>query len=60
MKSEMRKRILEFNRERAKEKEKAEDLMTLIGALPLGIVRSLFKNEVCAAILKKYGIDEGK
>ena len=59
MKPEMRDRILAFNRARAADKEKADDLMTLLGALPPGQVKNLLKNETCAAILAKYGIGEG-
>lgn len=57
MKPEKRERILRFNRERAKDREAAEDLMTLLGALPPGQVKQLKKNSVCAAILEKYGIE---
>lgn len=59
MKPEMRNKILAFNRARAADKGKADDLMTLLGALPPGQVKQLLKNEVCAAILNKYGIGEG-
>lgn len=58
MKKELRDRIIEFNKARAKEKEKAEDLMTLLAALPPGQVKQLLKDEVCSAILAKYGITE--
>ena len=58
MKSERRKRIFEFNRRRAADREKAADMETLLGALPPGQVKQLLKNETCAAILKKYGITE--
>ena len=56
MRPEMRAKILAFNKVRAEEKEKADDLLTLLDALPPGQVRQLMKNETCAAILKKYGI----
>jgi len=56
MKPEMRKRIIAFNKQRAEDKEKAEDLLTLISALPPGQVKQLLKDETCAAILNKYGI----
>lgn len=59
MKPETRNKILAFNRARAADKEKADDLMTLLGALPPGQVKQLLKNETCAAILAKYGIGEG-
>lgn len=58
MKPEMRAKIIAYNRERAADKEKADDLMTLLSALPPGQVKNLLKNEACAAILRKYGIGE--
>lgn len=56
MKPELREKILKFNRERAADREKSEDMMTLLGALPPGQVKNLMKNETCARILEKYGI----
>lgn len=58
MKPEMRAKIIAYNRERAADKEKADDLMTLLAALPPGQVRKLMKDEKCAAILRKYVIKE--
>lgn len=55
MKPEMREKIIAFNRKRAKDKEKADDLMVLLSALPPGQVKKLLKDETCAVILKKYG-----
>ena len=49
-------KVLAFNRKRAEESEKANDLMTLLDALPPGQVKNLLKDETCAAILNKYGI----
>lgn len=60
MKPELRDKIIAFNRQRAIDKEKAEDFMILLGALPPGQVKQLFKDEVCAAILEKYGITSEK
>lgn len=57
MKPELRAKIIAYNREKAADKEKGEDLMTLLGALPPGQVKNLLKDETCAAILKKYGIE---
>lgn len=57
MKPELRAKIIAFNQARAEDKQKAEDLMTLLDALPPGQVKNLLKNETCAAILKKYGIE---
>jgi hypothetical protein len=56
MKPEMRAKIIDYNRERAADREKAQDLMTLLGALPPGQVKQLLKDDACAAILEKYGI----
>ena len=58
MKPEMRAKIIAYNRERAADKEKADDLMTLLAALPPGQVKNLLKDDVCAAILRKYGVEE--
>ena len=56
MKPELREKILKFNRERAADREKSDDMMTLLGALPPGQVKNLMKDETCARILEKYGI----
>lgn len=56
MKPELRARVLAYNKERAKDKEAAEDLMRLLSALPPGQVKNLFKDETCAEILSKYGV----
>jgi hypothetical protein len=53
---ERKKQIFEFNRQRAADAEKAQDLVTLLSALPPGQVKQLLKDEACAAILNKYGI----
>ena len=58
MKPEMREKIIAYNRDRAADREKADDLMTLLSALPLGQVKNLMKDEKCAAILRKYVIKE--
>lgn len=51
-------KVLAYNKERAADREKADDLMTLLAALPPGQVKNLMKNEACAAILRKYWIKE--
>lgn len=58
MNPEMRAKIIAFNKARAQDAEKANDLMTLLSALPPGQVKQLLKDETCAAILEKYGITE--
>ncbi|MGN0971459.1 MAG: hypothetical protein ACI4OY_05850 [Aristaeellaceae bacterium] len=58
MKPELRAKIIAYNRERAADKEKAGDLMALLSALPPGQVKNLLKDEACAAILRKYGLEE--
>ena len=54
----MREKIIAYNRDRAADREKADDLMTLLSALPPGQVKNLMKDEKCAAILRKYVIKE--
>ena len=51
-------KVLAYNLERAEAREKANDLMTLLAALPPGQVKNLLKDETCAAILRKYVIKE--
>lgn len=56
MKKELRDKIIKFNQAIAADKEKANDLMVLLDALPPGQVKQLLKDDTCAAILGKYGI----
>lgn len=56
MKPELREEIIAYNKAVAANKEKANDFMTLLGALPPGQVKNLLKDEVCGPILAKYGI----
>lgn len=51
-------KVLAYNKERDADREKADDLMTLLAALPPGQVKNLMKDEACAAILRKYVIKE--
>lgn len=51
-----RKEIFAFNKARAADAEAAEDLHTLLSALPPGQRKQLLKDETCAEILNKYGI----
>lgn len=53
-----KKKVLAFNQKRKDQDEKANDLMTLLSALPPGQRKQLLKDETCAAILEKYGITE--
>lgn len=56
MKPEKRDRILAYNRAVKADREKSNDLLILLGALPPGQVKQLLKDKTCAAILDKYGI----
>lgn len=56
MKEELRQRILTYNRAVAANADKANDLMTILGALPPGQVKNLLKDPVIGPILEKYGI----
>lgn len=58
MKKELRDKIIQYNRTVAEAKEKADDLMTILGALPPGQAKNLLKDETIGPILKKYGITE--
>lgn len=56
MKKELMERIIAYNRARAEDREAADDLNTLLRALPPGQVKQMLKDAKCAAILMKYGI----
>lgn len=58
MKPELREKIIKYNQSVAQSKEKADDFMTLLGALPPGQVKNLLKDPVCGEILAKYGITD--
>lgn len=51
-------KVLAYNRKRAEADEKAQDLLTLLDALPPGQRKQLLKDPACSAILNKYGIAE--
>ena len=53
-----KKKVFAYNREKAKDREAAQDLMTLLGALPPGQKKQLLQDEVCGRILAKYGVTE--
>lgn len=56
MKKELREKIIAYNRAVSEILEKADDLMTILGALPPGQVKNLLKDPTIGPILKKYGI----
>lgn len=56
MSNPWKKKVFAFNLARAADKEAAQDLHTLLDALPPGQKKQLLKDETCAAILNKYGI----
>ena len=56
MKKELREQIIAHNRAVAESREKADDLMTILGVLPPGQVKNLLKDPTIGPILKKYGI----
>ena len=51
-----RKEIFEFNRQRAADREAAEDLRVLLSLIPPGQQKQLLKIDACAKILSKYGV----
>lgn len=56
MSNPWKEKVLAYNKAKAQDAEKANDLMTLISALPPGQVKQLLKDEACKTILEKYGI----
>lgn len=56
MKQELRERVIAYNKSLAESREKANDFMALLSALPPGQVKNLLKDETIAQILKKYVI----
>lgn len=56
MKNELRETILAYNQAVAESREKADDLMTILGALPPGQVKNLLRDPAIGPILQKYGI----
>ena len=60
MKKPLKERVYAYNRARAADTDKANDLMTLLNALPPGQVKHLLKDDTCGAILRKYGLEDAK
>lgn len=56
MKQELRDRIINYNKAVAKNAEMADDLMTILGALPPGQAKNLLKDTTIGPILEKYGV----
>lgn len=56
MKPELRDKIISYNKTVRANREAADDLMTLLSALPPGQVKNLLKDPTCGEILTKYGI----
>ena len=56
MKPELREKIIAYNKAVAANKEKADDFMIVLGALPPGQVKNLLKDETIGPILEKNGI----
>ena len=56
MKPELRAKIIAYNKSVAANEERANDLMTILGALPPGQVKNLLKDPTIGPILEKYGI----
>ena len=57
MRKELRERILAYNREKAANRETAEDLKRLLEMIPPGILKQIARDEERAAILAKYGFN---
>lgn len=56
MRPELREKIIAYNKAVAANAEKADDLMTILSALPPGQVKNLLKDPTIGPILEKYGI----
>lgn len=56
MRPELREKIIAYNKAVAANAEKADDLITILSALPPGQVKKLLKDPTIGPILEKYGI----
>lgn len=57
MNEKRRAQILKFNAERAKDKQAAEDLMTLFSLIPNGQRKQLYKKQAVKEIFDRYGVE---
>ena len=60
MKPELKEKIIEFNKKRKENADKASDADVLIGALlkvPYGQLKKILDDDNVVAVLKKYGYD---
>lgn len=57
MRKELRDKIIAFNRERAADRETAEDMKKLLEMIPPGIMKQIARDEERAVILAKYGFE---
>ena len=57
MKKSLRERVLAYNKEKAANKEAAEDLRKLLELVPPGIMKQMLRDDERAALLKKYGYE---
>ena len=60
MKRPLKERVYAYNRARAADTDKANDLMALLNHIPPGQIKQLLKDDTCGAILRKYGLEEAK
>lgn len=58
MPEQKRERIFAYNKARAANAQKAEWLTTLLSRLPPGVAKQLYKDPVCAEILKQNGVEQ--
>ena len=56
MRTQLREKIIAYNKHRRAVDEKAGDFQTILDNLPPGQVKNLLKDPVCGPILGKYGV----
>lgn len=57
MKPERRAKILAYNAEKAKDRQAAEDLITIFEQMPNGVRKQLYKKSVVKEIFDSYGVE---